>query len=527
MKKDVYGLIEPQGANMLAGKYFLNRFISVSDFSSTEVSNQKIFKVEKKEDYPLSYNQKRIYYANEKLDDKNTDYNITFGILFKNKIAPSKIQNILDKLIQTHSVFRTVFKYENGVPVQSILEDQEITIDIERSSLDVQELVDSFSSHFDLEKNAPIINAKIVFLENDSSLLLINTHKIALDEISLDIFLRDFFMLYNGKEIDKNDINYIDYTAWEDKFLKSDKVEIYENFWLSKFRNKDLTTLNLPYDNPVDTTKSLKREETSIELSKDYFENIENIAKENNISSYSVFLACVYVLLYRYTFKSDIIVGVPFVGRNFKEIQNIIGSFETAIPLIEKINANIDFISFAKNINQDIIEAVSNQPYPYEVLEDKLGLKSDNSLFDIMFTYQKLEPREYDIGEAGIKIFTKDTVASKSNLEFKIAPQQNTLNLEFNKNIFKLSTAKSMLAHYLYILKQVCKDPKYKISEFSMITPEESRLLEKFETPSDIINDNTVLSIFGADKKKIEVHILDKDMSHVPIGSFRQYIRFR
>lgn len=520
MKKDVYGLDKPQGASLLTENGFLNRFISVSDFSSTDIRKQKILKTEAKESYPVTYAQKRIYYSNAKLDNESTVNNITFGILFKNKVAPSKIQNTLDKLVQRHSTFRTVFKNENGVINQSILDNPKIIIDIERSSLDIQELIDNFSEPFNLE-TGPIIRAKIIFLENDSSLVLIDTHKIAIDEISLDIFLKEFFILYNINDITENDLKYIDYAMWEKEFFNSENMQSNEKFWLDKFKNQDCRILNLPYDFSLDTKKSIKLGRTSIELSKDYFESIENIAKENNISSYSIFLACVYVLLYKYTFKSDIIVATPYSGRDISNIQDIVGPFVSNIALNEYIDSNINFIDFAKSINQDILDVTLNGIYPFESLQDKLGLKEQNSLFDIMFTFKKLEPRKYNMSEIDTNIFVRDNHIDISNLEFEISPSQNILNLGYNKTLFKLNTAKSILAHYLYILKQICKDYKCKISEFSMITPEESRLLEKFKIPSQIINDNDVLSIFGSDNKKIKVHILDKDMRHMPIGSFR------
>ena len=48
---------------------------------------------------------------------------------------------------------------------------------------------------------------------------------------------------------------------------------------------------------------SKSQETVSLAVSKNFFENVENIAKENNVSNYSVFLSAIYILLYKYTYQ--------------------------------------------------------------------------------------------------------------------------------------------------------------------------------------------------------------------------------
>lgn len=137
MKKDVFGLNEPQEATLLSCKNFNNHFVSISDFL-TEIEYKEVFKTEQKSSYPISLSQKRIYNLVNNSNIKSTDYSTTFGILFGVKLAPSKIQNILDELVKTHSSFRTIFKYENDEISQVVLENSNVTLEIERSSLDTR-----------------------------------------------------------------------------------------------------------------------------------------------------------------------------------------------------------------------------------------------------------------------------------------------------------------------------------------------------------------------------------------------------
>lgn len=184
-----------------------------------------------------------------------------------------------------------------------------------------------------------------------------------------------------------------------------------------------------------------KRQRTSIELSKEHFDNVENIAKENNVTSCAIFLACLYILINKYTSKEDIKVEIIYP--------------EKSIVLRNQINSDEKFIEFVKKINKDIAQ----------------------------ISYEK------------------EIVLFSSNLWLRITP--NLLDLEFSTKFFKSSVSKSILAHYLYILKQACKNQLIKISNFDMITPEENRLLEKINKKQIIKDADKILSILKNPFKQV------------------------
>ncbi len=203
------------------------------------------------------------------------------------------------------------------------------------------------------------------------------------------------------------------------------------------------------------------------------------------------------------------------------------GNFSNIIASNEHIDSSIDFANFAKEIHQSLKDSISHGVYPYEVLEKKLGLDKSASLTHIMFEFEKAEANIFDIDDNKIKIFTKMADrAYNSNLCFKTNSSLSELCLEFNTNLFKISTAKSILSHYLFILKQAIQNPKLKISDFEMMTPEEIRLIEKFENSDVSLNDEKILDIFDTKSQNIKIHILDQNMKPIPIGTARKSLYF-
>lgn len=470
----------------------LSDFVSNNNIMQTK---QTIIKTDKRDFYPLSSAQKRIYYASTVAGNQNIVYNVSGGILFNNILDENKVQLVLDKLVELHPSFRTSFSYQNGELVQSIINNVQIKLEFEHSISDAQNLVDEFPKPFDLAK-APLIRAKLIILNNSSSLLMLDSHHIVIDGSSLAIVFRDFCKLYNDENIKKNELSYVDYAVWEKDFISSDKIKSYEEFWVNKFRGQDFTPLNLPYDYPLSNVKSYKGDKISLSLSKDEFENIENVAKKNNVSTYSVFLAGLYILLYKYTSQTEIIVGSPFAGRSFSEIQDIVGMFVNNIVFNKHVDSNSIVSEFVQNVHSDVTNAISNQPYPFELLQKSLNLGPNNSLLDVMFTYQNIDTQSPKINGMSSSILYANNNTSKFNLWFEILPSANTFNLEFNTDLFKLNTAQSILEHYIFILKQIAKNDKCKLSDFEMITLDEEKLLDKFNDTSMPINDDTIFSIF-------------------------------
>ncbi len=233
---------------------------------------------------------------------------------------------------------------------------------------------------------------------------------------------------------------------------------------------------------------SKSQETVSLAVSKNFFENVENIAKENNVSNYSVFLSAIYILLYKYTYQDTL---------------NII--------LKKHINLDESFSDFVKAIHKDTKNTIANR------ISENVTLNEDGSPLNILFTYQNLSE----------DTLTVDNSSLEFDLSFEVISSSNVLNLKFNVNLFKSQAVKSLLSHYFFILKQIIKSSDLKLSDFEMLTPEESRLLKKFNNKKGISFDNDVsLVMFNSDDMELQAHILDDNLKPVPIGNIRKCLYF-
>lgn len=455
-----------------------------------------ISKAAPKKSYPLSCAQSRIYYAT-KMSDNSTIYNIPGGMLVDSILDVNKIENAFKKLIKLHSSFRTCFKFIDDQPIQVVLDNVDFNVEVNNSKeADLRDIIDSFPSAFDLE-NAPLLRVSVHFLDNKKTLILIDSHHIIVDGSSLNILIRDFCKLYNNIEIEKSNLEYVDYAVWENDFINSDAITDYENYWVNNFKNSEIPVINLPYDYTVSATPSYSGDRISMKLSNTIFENFEKIAKQYNCSSYMVFLAVFYVLLYKYTSQDNIIVGSPIANRFSSDLQNIIGMFVNNIALNGHIDSTKTFSEFLEDVKTMVLNAMKNQAYPYDLLVKKLDLGTSN-LFDVMFTYQNTAKENINLGDNSFSVIEANTHTSKFNLSFEIVPFSCVINLEFRTDLFKKETVSRMLNHYINLLNNVSNYMDTKISDISMLSDDERNMIlyDFNDTKMDYPKDKTIAELF-------------------------------
>lgn len=459
-----------------------------------------IKKYPSKINYELSSAQKRIYYASKLSGDSSLLYNVSGGLLINSILDKDKVQNIFNELIKQNSIFRTYFKIENNEPKQYVMKNIDLHINtIEHSNLnndDIENLINSFPKSFDLDF-APLLRVELHYF-NNSSLLLIDSHHIIMDGTSLNILLREFCDLYNGT-CDKFDnlIEYKDFSIAENNFISSNKLIPIKNYWYKRYSDFEIPVINLPYDFSKSDIKTFNGEKLYFKFEPSLMKRIKQIANKFNVSDYMIFLSCLYLLLYKYSSQENIIIGSPIEARNDIKLNNIIGNFVNNIALNLKINPDLSFENLILEVKDSVLNALSNQPYPYDLLVKDLKIPSNLSLFDVVLAYQnEMDYTNLSINNKNIEMIPSNTKTSKFDLTFEVVPSTYNINIEYNSDLFKPETIYSLFEHYIFLLENISKNLSVALKDVDIITEKENNLLSIFNKTDDVINDDTVVSLF-------------------------------
>lgn len=475
--------------------------------TENESDDFEIKKYENNISYELSSAQKRIYYASKLAGSSSLLYNVSGGIVIEKKLDYEKVQLAFNKIINSNSIFRTYFKIENNEPRQFIAEHQDINIkvfnDNNLSKKEILSLVDSFPKAFDLEF-APLLRVELHYIEN-CSLILIDSHHIIMDGTSLNILTHEFCDLYNNIDINiENEVDYKDFTIWENNFINSNKIIQNRNYWLKRYSDYEIPVINLPYDFPKSELKTFKGEKLYYTFEPKLMKKINLLSNKFNVSNYMIFLTALYLLLYKYTGQENLIIGSPIEARNSIKLNNIIGNFVNNIALNQEINTSSSLQDLLLEVKDSVLSALTCQPYPYDMLIKDLKIPSNVSLFDVEFAYQnEVDYSNLKIDDKRLKVISSKTQTSKFNLTFEVVPSTSNINIEYNSNLFKPETINSLFEHYLFLLNNFANNLLLPIKDINIITKQEKNLLKLFNKTNDIINNDTVVSLF---EKQVNLH---------------------
>ena len=463
--------------------------------------------VKKAQYYPMSSAQKRVYVLSQ-LGTNGISYNMPSAVKIEGDLETDRLENAFKQLIKRHETLRTSFKAVDGELIQWVADDVDFVIGYEEApEEEVVNIIREFIRPFDLGK-APLLRAGLIKTGKESSLLMFDMHHIISDGVSMEILIREFSALYEGKELKPLQLQYRDYSVWQNQMYESGTLKQQENYWL-KTLGGELPVLNLPLDYKRPAVQSFEGGKIHFDLNCDMTGKLLDVAKKNGATMYMVLLAAYNTLLYRYTGQEDIIVGSPIAGRPHADLQNIIGMFVNTLAMRNYPQGDKTFKEFLTEVKEMALGAYENQDYPFEEIVEKLGLKGDmsrNALFDTMFALQNMETGTFEL--AGLKAAPYGNGADISKFDITLIASETqegiSFELEYGIKLYKKETMEALANHFINILKGVSEKPESKLKDIQMLDEEEQKkILYSFnQTEQEYKKHSTIQEAFEEQVKR-------------------------
>ncbi len=451
----------------------LSKFIEEAE----ESIYSKIEKIEEREYYEASSAQKRMYIIQE-FDKENIAYNMPQIFEIQGSMDKNKIEDTFRKLVERHEALRTYFETVEDEIVQKIDNNYKFKLKEETSHQSIEEIANDFVRAFDLAI-APLFRCKIVETQG-KTYLLIDMHHIISDGVSMSILINEFATLYNGGNLELLKLQYKDFAAWQNNFLKSEEMKKQEEYWVNMF-NGEIPILNLPYDYERPAVQSFEGDSVSFEVDKNVTLELRELTKKTGTTMHMVILSAFNILLSKYSGQEDIIVGIPIAGRSHSDLQNIIGMFVNTLALRNKPEGVKKYIDFLNEVKENSIKSYENQSYQIEQLVEKLNIKKDPSrspLFDVIFNTLNIDIEDSELNELLLKPYNGQNKISKADLELTLIEGVDTLKLTlaYCKKLFDHHTIEIIKDDFIDILKTIANDENILLGNIINNGPEEELL---------------------------------------------------
>jgi surfactin family lipopeptide synthetase A/bacitracin synthase 1/bacitracin synthase 2/bacitracin synthase 3 len=294
--------------------------------------------------------------------------------------------------------------------------------------------------------------------------------------------------LYRGEELSPLEIQYKDFSQWQNQRTAEGKLRKQEEYWLDHLGG-ELPVLNLPFDYPRPPVQSFEGERISFELDNVLTGRLHILMKETGTTLYMMLLSILNILLGWYSNREDIITGSPIAGRNHAGIENTVGFFLETLAIRNRPAPGKLLLEFLNEVKRTTLNAYENGDYPFSLLIKHLLPMNDlsrNPLFDVMLNVLNQPATNFELEGVTLLPYELDIRIAKLDLTLEAVEQNGAIRfeLEYCTALFKKQTMERLIGHFFNITRETVFNPGIRIGEIEIIAEDEKKqILVEFNKP--------------------------------------------
>jgi tyrocidine synthetase III len=431
--------------------------------------------------YPLSPGQRSLWLAVQH-EEAEAAYNMVSGYQWLQPLNAEAYAKAWQLLVQRHEVLRTVFVMHEGEVWQQVQDEPENSLHIvdctqltpAEQQQQLEKTLQAAQRHrYDLAKG-PLVRLTVMKLGTAHYEMILGIHHIISDAWSLQVMQQELMEIYNGKALPALRIQFKDYAAWQ----TSRQLDGHRNYWLQQLGG-ELTVPELPADRPRGAKRSYHGRIFIHQPGEELLQSLQAFARQQQCSMYTVLMAAVNLLLFKYTGQHDLIVGVPSAGRENEELEKQLGYFVNTLAVRSKLQPGESAGQFVLKVKNNLLDAFAHQAYPFDKLVDDLGIahqQSRNPLFDVMVNFEHRDGRLEGEATQGME------AVSRFDLSVHFTRYANgiVIALTYNTQLFNEERIKTMAMHLEQSLKGLCEQSASPVEQLSVLTPAEWQKIDSF-----------------------------------------------
>jgi amino acid adenylation domain-containing protein len=478
---------------------------------------------------PLSFAQETLWFL-DRLAPGRPTYNVPIRFRLRGDLDVAALGQALAGVVARHESLRTYFGEDAEGPVQIVV--PEVPTDLEPVEVadegEAERLAEEAAREpFDLA-TAPLWRARLLRLAPDDHVLVFIVHHIVFDGWSLGVFTHELSRLYTAAregadlELEPLPIEYSDYAEWQRDWLQGETLDQLVSYWREQLDG--VPVLEFPTDRPRPSAVTFEGTFTRRTLPSELLEGVQELAKREGVTPFTVFLGAFFALLHRYTGQEDLVLGSPTGNRDHAEVEPLVGFFVNMLVLRADASGDPTFRDFVGRLRGLVQDAFSNGALPFEKLVDAVHPVRDPSrspLFQIAYTFQNASGDPVELPGLDVDQTFVDPGTSRFDMSWNVFEQPDGLELhiEFNTRLFDPATIDQLIAHYEHVLRAVTTDPEQNLSRLPVMTEEEVQaVVHGWNGPRREVPETTITEWFEREVERapdaVALVVEDRELSY-------------
>jgi len=481
----------------------------------------------------LSFGQRSMWIQHQ-LSDGSGIYNNHFVWEIPKDTDIHILKKCLDEVTQRHIALRAIYSYENDEPYFIDQETSEAHLE-ETNIGDVKDkaleklLDEELLRPFNLNKE-PVVRWKLFYRDSLPPIFGLFMQHTNIDLWSCMIVLNEIRTAYNAlvknekPEFELLEKNLIDYNNWQREYVNTEKGQADKVFWDQELKGFDFS-LDFPTDYQRPNKLGCIGSYFQFPLNEVFTNNLSQLASENKISLFALYLGIFHLLIYKLSNQTNICIGTATGGRT-KEYEKIFGYLSNTILVCLEHDPELTFIEYIKKVDLKVKGLLQHQLYPLAQIASELETDRDQSrapLFQITFVWENINRFEnrdesmvslnenldqnWDFGDAG----TWNRVTRKQQLDdfdivFRVNKFQNNFlgAIDYNTELFSKETIEELAVRYQNLMKTITDKPHQKIAEISLLSKKEytKTILDWNQTSQEYDKNQSFVDLFEKQVKE-------------------------
>ena len=442
---------------------------------------------------PLSLSQQGLWTIQTSAKDCAA-YNIVSALKLSPTIEIDRLYKAIETVQARHDSLNLVFGHEDGRLVQHRVHDAPQISILHQAGLSEDELdrliAREADQPFDLAEGPCVRHLIIVNNVNAKRhiYLCVIAHHIAVDFWSFGVLFSEINTAYqNPESLPQRVSSYFDYVAREQHWLNGEDASRCRDYWGEYLNGSPVLSLPTDFDRPsvqrYDGFRLHRR------LDSDASERLRETAKTLGVTPFLLYLGIYNLFLRLYSGQDDLVVGVPFFGRDLAGFESTIGHFVNVLPLRCHMDDSESLTAFLHSLKANYIESLKFSRLPFGEIVNECAVEYDPSRFPLcqaMFVWhepstQLLDKLQHDsVFSDPLSVSGQRGAPNDLILEVMDDQQQFDVGLSFSSALFSAATAEQMISQFMALIPLCLEHMGQSISAINQIPASVHAQLERW-----------------------------------------------
>ena len=383
----------------------------------------------------MSHDQERLWFVDQLLSS-NYPCNLSRVFHLVGRLDTEPLKQSLQEIVRRHEVLRSRFVTIEGQPRQVACS----TIDIVNPVTDLLDfpesqrmnkarslISDEARKPFDIEQGL-MLRTRLFRLKPDEHILLLVTHEIVADNMSMDLLVKELAFLFgafsrgDSLQLTELPVQYADFAHWERSRHAGKLFDSQLVYWKNQLADIP-PMLELPTDRLHPATQSYQGYTECFDINEDVTQKLHLFNDESHSDHSIVLLAVFLTLLYRYTGSRDLIVGSTVLNRNRRETRSLIGPLSSIQLLRVDMSGDPTFRTLVDQIHTTINDSHAQSDIKFSQLVEALRPEQSTSyhpLCQVMFNYRNPQAENPEFPGLIVNELKHESVSTKFDLDILI-----------------------------------------------------------------------------------------------------------